>query len=73
MISTLRSKYGLSPIYGEKPMKNFLRLALVSAASLAALSAPAFAANLVLNGGFETNGGNGEVDGGGLGSTTVAN
>jgi opacity protein-like surface antigen len=72
MISTLRSKYGLSPIYGEKPMKNFLRLALVSAASLAALSAPAFAQS-VLNGGFETNGGNGEVDGGGLGSTTVAN
>jgi hypothetical protein len=43
-------------------MKKFLRLALVSAASLAALSAPAFAANLVLNGGFETNTGNGEVD-----------
>ena len=53
-------------------MKNFRRLALVSAASLAALSAPAFA-QTVLNGGFETNGGNGEVDGGGLGSTTVAN
>ena len=50
-------------------MKNFLRLALVSAASLTALSAPAFAANLVLNGGFETNGGNGEVDV----NTTVAN
>jgi hypothetical protein len=45
---------------------------LVSAASLAALSAPAFAQS-VLNGGFETNGGNGEVDGGRLGSTTVAN
>jgi hypothetical protein len=52
-------------------MKNFLRLALVSAASLAALSAPAFAQ--VLNGGFDTNTGNGEVDGGGAGSTTVAN
>ena len=49
-------------IYGEMPMKNFMRLALVSAASLAALSVPAFAANLVSNGGFETNGGNGEVD-----------
>jgi len=72
MISILRSKYSLSPIHGEMPMKNFLRLALVSAASLAALSAPAFA-QTVLNGGFETNGGNGEVDGGGLGSTTVAN
>ena len=71
MIYTLRSKYSLSPIYGEMPMKNFLRLALVSAASLAALSAPAFA-QTVLNGGFEMNGGNGEVDGG-LGSTTVAN
>ena len=43
-------------------MKNFLRLTLVSAASLAALSAPAFAASLVLNGGFETNTGNGEID-----------
>ena len=45
-------------------MKNFRRLALVSAASLAALSMPAFAAgpNLVSNGGFETNTGNGEVD-----------
>ena len=42
-------------------MKSFIRLALVSAASLAALSAPAFA-QAVLNGGFETNGGNGEVD-----------
>jgi hypothetical protein len=61
MVSTLRSKYRLSPIYGEMPMKNFLRLALVSAASLAALSAPAFAQS-VTNGGFDTNGGNGEVD-----------
>ena len=45
-------------------MKNFRRLALVSAASLAALSMPAFAAgpNLVSNGGFATNTGNGEVD-----------
>jgi PEP-CTERM motif len=56
-------------------MKNILRLTLISAASLAALSAPALAAgpNLVVNGGFETNGGNGEVNGGGAGSTTVAN
>ena len=51
-------------------MKNFMRLALVSAASLAALSAPAFAQS-VLNGGFETNGGNGEVDGGGLNTTVL--
>jgi hypothetical protein len=44
-------------------MKNFRRLALVSAASLAALSMPVFAAgpNLVSNGGFETNTGNGEI------------
>jgi hypothetical protein len=41
-------------------MKKLLRLALVSAASLGALSAPAFA-NLVLNGGFESNAGNGEI------------
>jgi PEP-CTERM motif len=53
-------------------MKAFMRLTLVSAASLAALSAPAFA-QVVLNGGFTTNGGNGEVNGGGAGSTTVAN
>ena len=42
-------------------MKKFMRLALVSAAGLAALSAPAFAQS-VSNGGFETNTGNGEVD-----------
>jgi hypothetical protein len=53
-------------------MKHLRRLALFSAASLAALSVPAFAAG-VLNGGFEINGGNGEVDGGGAGSTTVSN
>jgi len=41
-------------------MKNFTRLALVSAVSLAALSTPAFA-NLVLNFGFESNAGNGEI------------
>jgi PEP-CTERM motif len=48
-------------IFGEKPMKKLLRLALVSAASLAALSAPAFA-QAVVNGGFGINAGNGEVD-----------
>jgi hypothetical protein len=43
-------------------MKNLKLLTLVSAASLAALSAPAFAAtNLVSNGDFTINGGNGEV------------
>jgi hypothetical protein len=43
-------------------MKDFRRLALISAASLAALSTPAFAnPNLVINGGFDTNTGNGEI------------
>jgi PEP-CTERM motif-containing protein len=52
-------------------MKNFRHLAVITAATLVALSAPAFAAgpNLVLNGGFETNTGNGEVDV----NTTVSN
>jgi hypothetical protein len=43
-------------------MKNFIRLGMLSAAGLAALCAPAFAASLVLNGDFTTNTGNGEVD-----------
>lgn len=43
-------------------MKNFKRLALISAASLAALCTPAFAGpNLVSNGDFTLNTGNGEV------------
>jgi PEP-CTERM motif len=43
-------------------MRNLKCLALGAAGLAAALWTPAFAANLVLNGGFEMNTGNGEVD-----------